>query len=153
MDSVIVDTVVTAFTYDRLNKNFYVTQTDFFSYRKGGIYNRQGTKVDTFMVGYSPEVIQTYYNTTVGLSEVLPQKFNVNLYLYPNPAKEFINLSWEESEKVVDLEVYNQLGALVYTKQNHNLLEKVSLSNMTKGVYFVRIRAGEKIATQKLILE
>lgn len=151
MDSVIVDTVVTAFTYDRLNKNFYVTQTDFFSYTKGGIYNRQGTKVDTFMVGYSPEVIQTYYNTAVGLSEVLPLKFNVKLY--PNPAKDFINLNWEESEKVVDLEIYNQLGAMVYSKRNHNLFETVSLSNVAKGVYFVRIRAGEKIATQKLILE
>ncbi|MEX2380711.1 MAG: T9SS type A sorting domain-containing protein [Vicingaceae bacterium] len=150
IDSLIIDTVVTAFTYDQLNSNFYLTQTDFFSYRKGGIYNRQGSKIDTFMVGYSPEVIEMYYNTTVGMNEVEFQK--VNLTLYPNPAQEYFKLEWEEIENVVDLEIYNQLGALVYVENDFDLSKSVALNNMNKGIYFVTIRSDEKLAIHKLIV-
>lgn len=151
IDSVIVDTTVTAFTYDTANANFYITQTDYFSYRQGGIYNRQGSKVDTFMVGYSPGVIQMIYSTTVGIVENNLQKLNLNLY--PNPARDYFKIVWEESEKVIDLEIYNQLGALVYTKTDHTLNQSITLGSLDKGFYFVCIRVNDKIATHKLIVD
>lgn len=58
----IVDTVVTAFTYDTVNQQYYVTQTDFFSYLGGVIYDASGQRVDTFLVGSSPEAIVSVYN-------------------------------------------------------------------------------------------
>lgn len=151
IDSSIVDTLVTAFTYDRENANFYITQTDFFSFRKGGIYNRQGSKIDTFMVGYSPEVIEMYYNTVVGIGENKIQK--TNLSLYPNPAQEYFKLEWDETEQLVDLKIYNQLGALVYAEDDYFLTNSIGLSELGKGVYFVTVRANEKLAVQKLIVD
>ncbi len=58
----IVDTVITAFTLDTVNQRYYVTQTDFFSYVGGGIYDTAGQRVDTFLVGTSPEAIVAIYN-------------------------------------------------------------------------------------------
>jgi hypothetical protein len=151
IDSLIVDTLVTAFTYDRVNANFYVTQTDFFSFYLGGIYNRQGSKIDTFMVGYSPEVIEMYYNTVVGVRESKIQKPSVSLY--PNPAQEYFKLEWDETEQLVDLKIYNQLGALVYAENDYFLTNSIGLSMLGKGVYFVTVRANEKLAVHKLIVD
>lgn len=58
----IVDTVVTAFAYDTLAQQYFISQTDFFSYTAGGIYNAVGQKVGTFPVGSSPEAIALAYN-------------------------------------------------------------------------------------------
>lgn len=58
----IVDTVITAFTLDTVNQRYYVTQTDFFSYVGGGIYDTAGQRLDTFLVGTSPEAIVAIYN-------------------------------------------------------------------------------------------
>lgn len=62
IDGDIVDTVVTAFTLDTVNQRYYVTQTDFFSYTGGLIYDTAGQRVDTFLVGSSPEAIVAIYN-------------------------------------------------------------------------------------------
>lgn len=62
IDGDIVDTAITAFTLDTVNQRYYVTQTDFFSYVGGGIYDTSGQRVDTFFVGTSPEAIVAIYN-------------------------------------------------------------------------------------------
>ena len=58
----IVDTVITAFALDTLSDRFYVTQTDFFSFQGGIIYDRQGMRIDTLLTGFAPEVIAPVYN-------------------------------------------------------------------------------------------
>lgn len=57
----LIDTAVTAFAYDQLNGNFYVTSTDYFSYKAGLVYDRSGTLQGTYDVGFSPEVVRLYY--------------------------------------------------------------------------------------------
>lgn len=57
----IVDTVVTAFAYDTLNQLFYVTQTDYFSYTRGLVFDKTGAVIDTFLVGAAPEAIKLVY--------------------------------------------------------------------------------------------
>lgn len=56
----LIDTAATAFAYDQLNGNFYVTSTDYFSYKAGLIYDRSGALQGTFDVGFSPEVVRLY---------------------------------------------------------------------------------------------
>ena len=58
----VVDTVVTAFALDTLRNLYYITQTDYFSYSRGGVYNFSGQKTASFTTGFSPEVIEVAYN-------------------------------------------------------------------------------------------
>ncbi len=58
----LIDTFATAFALDTVNDLFYLTQTDFFSYMRGGIYNTMGSKTGIFPVGFSPEAIGIVYN-------------------------------------------------------------------------------------------
>ncbi len=75
----IVDTLITAFAYDTLNQLFYVTQTDYFSYSRGLVYNNAGAVVDTFMVGAAPEAIKLVYgvnNAPVAINDTV-QLYNI----------------------------------------------------------------------------
>ena len=58
----LIDTAVTAFTYDTVGNRFYVTQTDFATFTRGLVYEGNGDFVGEFPVGFSPEVIGTVYN-------------------------------------------------------------------------------------------
>jgi hypothetical protein len=57
----LVDTLITSFVYDTLSQNFYVTQTDYFSYTRGIVFNKTGVPIDTFLTGYAPEAMGLVY--------------------------------------------------------------------------------------------
>ena len=56
------DTVISAMVLDTVNERFYITQTDFFSYTGGIIYDENGNRLDTLLVGFAPEAIGAAYN-------------------------------------------------------------------------------------------
>ncbi len=58
----LVDTLITSFVYDTLSQNFYVTQTDYFSYTRGIVFNKAGAAIDTFLTGYAPEAMGLVYD-------------------------------------------------------------------------------------------
>ncbi|MEM7369840.1 MAG: T9SS type A sorting domain-containing protein [Bacteroidota bacterium] len=58
----LIDTVITAFAHDTLSDQFYITQTDYFSFSLGGVYDNQGNKIGAFSTGSSPEVAEVIYN-------------------------------------------------------------------------------------------
>lgn len=62
VDTLLIDTVVTAFAFDPLAGHFFLSQTDFFSYTQGGIYDLNGVKVGSLPVGSAPEAIALAYN-------------------------------------------------------------------------------------------
>lgn len=62
IDTTLIDTFATAFALDTINDLFYLTQTDFFSFMRGGIFDANGTKTGAFSTGFSPEAIGIVYN-------------------------------------------------------------------------------------------
>jgi hypothetical protein len=56
------DTQATALTYDTVNRQYYLTQTDFFSYSTAWIAGADGSLLSEFSPGNSPEVIVPVYN-------------------------------------------------------------------------------------------
>lgn len=56
----LIDTAVTAFAYDQISGNFYITSTDYFSYKAGLVYNHSGVLQGSFDVGFSPEIVRLY---------------------------------------------------------------------------------------------
>ncbi len=153
IDSLIIDTTVTAFTYDTVANNFYLTQTDFFSYKQGGVYSRNGTKLDSFIVGFSPEVIKMYYNQTVGLTDVFENKKN-SFSVYPNPTEDFIQLDIKQGLNIdAQLFIYNQQGQLVKEVNQLNSQDRISLNNLQAGIYIAQLINGGEVLTQKIIIQ
>ncbi|MEM7655025.1 MAG: Ig-like domain-containing protein, partial [Bacteroidota bacterium] len=64
LNPIVVDTSVTEFVVDTVQDRIYLSHTDFFSYLGGVIYDVNGQRLDTFLVGSSPEAMAVVYNTT-----------------------------------------------------------------------------------------
>ena len=147
----IIDTVVTAFTYDASQAKFYVTQTDFFSYAYGKVYDRTGNKLDTFVVGYSPEVIRMQYDPPVGIAE-FNSSSETTFQLYPNPARQTINIKREDA-RYNQLAIFDLAGKRVYQETIRKEEVVFDISNLPSGVYFVQLANQKERINQKLIIK
>jgi hypothetical protein len=71
---------------------------------------------------------------------------NVEINIYPNPAKNFINIDKEGKVFIYDIQ-----GKLQISEQNF-FGGKINISNLKAGIYVVKIISEEKIYTKKLIV-
>ncbi|MDR1725135.1 MAG: T9SS type A sorting domain-containing protein [Bacteroidales bacterium] len=80
---------------------------------------------------------------TVGLNGIAEI---TNISLYPNPAKDVINI---EGEKINSIEVVDLLGKVVYQGKE----TAIDVSNLARGNYFVRVQTENGTITKKVIVE
>ena len=78
---------------------------------------------------------------------------DVKLMLYPNPASTFINIKMSDNSEINNIEINNLIGKRVLFEKidnDRNLL--INISNLSKGVYFIRTKTEHKIISKKLII-
>lgn len=79
---------------------------------------------------------------------------NGGMTVYPNPANERLNLSFDSwtNEKVL-IEMINQTGQVVLREeiQNPAALEELNIAGIRPGLYIIMARQGARFAQQKLI--
>jgi len=69
--------------------------------------------------------------------------------IYPNPSNGMVNF---DGIKGAQLNVFNSVGEKVYTLDETSDQQRIDLTNMTKGVYFVQILKGDQHSLKKIIL-
>lgn len=85
------------------------------------------------------------------------KSFNI-LEMFPNPAKESLNLSIDlNRESRANVEIYNMVGARVLHGDYGNLgsgLSQISIpvNQLPEGMYMVKVTAGKQQQTQKLLI-
>jgi len=84
-------------------------------------------------------------------SEVLQEGQAIRMF--PNPiVNETINIEFLNSDKPRNISIFDAKGQLVYS--NENPANKISINKFTeRGVYFVRVIAGKKVHTYKVVKE
>lgn len=150
LDTSIVDTVITAFTFDTLSQQFYVTQTDYFSYNKGAVYSHDGSKLSTMEVGYSPEVISMYYQKSSTGIEAKHESLAM-AKIFPNPAQDDLHIELSESLPDARLKIYDIKGQLLLEKNLKGMNKKLNIAQLKAGVYIVLLESDYKISTARLI--
>tara|TARA_B100001057_G_scaffold197203_1_gene197913 strand:- start:1521 stop:8069 length:6549 start_codon:yes stop_codon:yes gene_type:complete len=73
--------------------------------------------------------------------------------IYPNPTNGDIFIS--NAAKISEIEIYNSLGVKVVHYDNlysANVLQ-FDISDKTRGVYFIKIKAGKKLMNYKIVLQ
>ena len=75
------------------------------------------------------------------------------IILYPNPTKNEINLDIDETirNEIKKISIYNLLGELVFSADKY--LQTIPLSNISSGMYLVKISTSEFEISKKLIVE
>ena len=77
--------------------------------------------------------------------------FNNYLTVYPNPTKDILNITSKQSIELKSMEVYNILGQLVLSIPNANGVDKVDVSNLNAGTYFLKVTSDKGTSNVKFI--
>ena len=77
--------------------------------------------------------------------------------LYPNPTNGIVNLEISQGNEDMIIEVMDIIGQIIYSKQfeinNTKTIEQIDLSNITKGIYFIKIYTGDIIKIEKVVIQ
>ncbi len=94
---------------------------------------------------------------TINVTNVSVQDINLNnnISVYPNPANDVLNVSIDVTNASdATIKIVNIVGAEVYTKAlgsiNGTLNEKINVSNLESGIYFLKLQTATGSATKKI---
>ena len=76
-----------------------------------------------------------------------------NFKIYPNPSTAVFNIQ-RQTNAEMNISVYDITGKLVFTDKN--ILKShyaLNLSKINKGLYFLKINEGNKIATKRIMIK
>ncbi len=74
-----------------------------------------------------------------------------SLSIYPNPAKEEVNIS--ASTVIGQVKIINNMGQLVFDQLVNETSIRINTQSLLKGVYFVEIHTSTGVSTEKLLIE
>ncbi|MVO08128.1 T9SS type A sorting domain-containing protein [Flavobacterium sp. TP390] len=77
--------------------------------------------------------------------------FENEFVLYPNPANEIINITNKNQEEINSVEIYNLVGQIVIAIPNTT--NKIDVSSLGIGTYFVKVNTEKGSAVTKFIKE
>jgi hypothetical protein len=72
-----------------------------------------------------------------------------NIRMYPNPVKN--NLTIDANNAIAQVSIYNQLGKLVVSENPNNTSATLLTSNLPNGIYIIKTKIGENLATSKFV--
>lgn len=115
-----------------------------------GNYNYYVTAVYT--AGESPE--SNIENITVIHNVGIPQVEIKTLSIYPNPVKEKLFIQLEEYADDLTVQIYDQMGKLVYNEEMTNSSDKIEIAvnHLADGAYTVVVYNTEKAFQGKFIV-
>ncbi len=128
-----------------LNDSTLVSNITFFPSAGNGNYDLSTTNtVDGTLT------LTNAFRIATGIDET--QNNFSSIHIYPNPAKELINISFEQQSSAVTISIFDMTGRLsksVNTNKNSTLMD---VSDLENGIYFIAISGKDFTASRKLII-
>lgn len=78
------------------------------------------------------------------VEEVVP----VNLQVYPNPARDVLNIV--SSELIQEVRLINMLGQTIHTSTVESANVQLNVSGFDRGIYFIQIRTDKGFTTERV---
>jgi hypothetical protein len=92
-------------------------------------------------------------NNCAGIGE---NALNAQVKIYPNPVKDELTISISGNEKALEFSIADMNGRILYKESleisGNETTKKLDVSSFAKGVYFVRLSAGDRKYTEKLVI-
>ena len=121
-----------------------------------------GQLVSSDSIIYNPadgvyKLYVTIGNCQVHSNLLVYEKNDYDLEIYPNPAEnEFELIFLLSSRQDIEISIINNLGQEISKNKIDDFIgqykEKVNVSSLSKGVYFVQLKTNNEIYNKKLIL-
>lgn len=100
---------------------------------------------------YNFPITTNTYTTTIAALSTQDFDFGTYFTLYPNPAKDVLNIQAKEGLAVNSIEIYNQLGQIVMAVTN--AVNTIDVANLASGTYFVKVNTEKGSANAKFVKE
>ncbi|TCN57535.1 T9SS C-terminal target domain-containing protein [Flavobacterium circumlabens] len=89
--------------------------------------------------------------STLDTPDYFLNKGNSNFVLFPNPVKDVLNISSDENQSIKSIQIYNTLGQSVLDTKNIKTFSNINVSELNKGIYFVKINSDKGTVTNKFL--
>ena len=100
----------------------------------------------TFVVTESCDLV-AHFEYTEGIGE---QSAN-SLVIYPNPVSD--KLTVESQDAIGTVEIYNLMGAVVYSQKNCGNKVEINTTDLQSGIYFIRLMNDKVSETRRFVKE
>lgn len=74
---------------------------------------------------------------------------DVEITHYPNPVKEVLNIV--DTKEISNIAIFDLSGKLVYTQVVNNKQTQINVSNLSKGIYIVKVNVNDDVKTFKIL--
>ena len=81
------------------------------------------------------------------IRKISPSISNNYLKLYPNPAKDMLNIFFDGNESKI-LKIYDMNGECIYTSSNSNLQKQIDISSFASGMYILKLYSANDVSSQ-----
>ncbi|HAT81332.1 MAG TPA: hypothetical protein DCS17_08120 [Flavobacterium sp.] len=71
--------------------------------------------------------------------------------IYPNPSNGDFNIIFDDSNGLNSVEIFSLLGQKVFEKRNSQS-SSISVNNLQKGIYLIKVMKDSKSRTEKIII-
>ena len=101
---------------------------------------------NTFLSGSIPSnTVYTFSRTDMNVAEKVATE--VKFEVYPNPAKNVLNVKIDDLSQLLDLQIFDLSGKRV--EMNLNKDKSVNVSGLPTGMYLVQVQTDKGMATRK----
>ncbi len=100
-------------------------------------------------VGYAIGDVNIYKTTNGGiLNNIDDVSDAISLFFFPNPAKDFIAIK-KENNLIEKITIYDTYGKII--QEIYETFDKINISGLSNGIYFISAIHNKGICTQKII--
>lgn len=111
-----------------------------------------GTANVRFENAFSPSNFEIlYFEGVTGITTGIEDSEEENWTVYPNPAMDYINLEIQEVLIGETASLYDATGRLVYEHRLSATIDRIDLSAIPRGIYYVRLGRSNDLL-QKLVI-
>lgn len=111
-----------------------------------------GGRVYYHVIPYQSGITGTYrLNVEITASNEIEEYGEITIQLYPNPASDYLYVTIPESMTVNQLDIFNMEGQLIKTVGGN--VFSINISQLSKGMYFIRIHTEKEVVIRKFIKE
>jgi hypothetical protein len=88
------------------------------------------------------------YKNTLGLET---NQLENKIRIFPNPASDIINVNFFNTIPKAKVIIFNISGKLILLKEIDDNFNQINISELSKGIYFMKIETNETTVTKKVI--
>lgn len=120
-----------------------------FDLRQSDSEENETVRVDDLMIGQAFANVLVYSGATLSVSEKTIEGFST----YPNPVNNGRLTVTTSNSNEKEVAIYSILGKRVFSQKFSGNNKQLDVSQISSGIYIMKVIEGDKVATKKLVIK